>query len=205
MASESITIRPVAGKYDLHAQYPRQSGPQDVYIWLDCRTRTCGAEYNAEIGNAIPFAVYHGHVRRYSIPILTAEAANTLMTELAPAFAVICDGYSSHWDGNNTVGTLTEEAQEAETDMEADLERRPWDESELVNAWDAAEWLGGTGGDQVIRQEIREHGGPECSDAYLSELVARFQADAEEDGVHLVGNVLEYLQGLRDDLREEAE
>ena len=55
-----ITITPVAeasigpARHPIYCQYQGQSGPQDAFIALDCRDGSAWADYNAEIGNAVP-------------------------------------------------------------------------------------------------------------------------------------------------------
>jgi hypothetical protein len=121
-------------------KYPKRNAPQGAYIELDCKTGRLAADWNAEIGNAIPFSVHHGHDRRYSISSsMSATAINELLDELAPIAQRIIDGYDAKWDGNNNVAVLNEDAQAAETELiEAigDEEDQP-----KIEVWDVQDWL----------------------------------------------------------------
>lgn len=112
-----ITITPVAeasigpARHPIYCQYQGQSGPQDAFIALDCRDGSAWADYNAEIGNAVPVDVWHGHILRFGIsPYASGARINAEMEAMRPRFAEIVAGYSSHWDGSNTRARWTDEA-----------------------------------------------------------------------------------------------
>jgi hypothetical protein len=113
-----IEIIEVEGN-ELFVQYQGQSQPQPVHVSLDCRTGELSAEYDPEIGGSRPMDVHHGHVCRWRIPVLTAEAANALLADLAPIAQRVVDGYSSEWDGSNHVGRLSDDADDAAIDIDA--------------------------------------------------------------------------------------
>jgi hypothetical protein len=109
-----ITAIKCTGKHPLYRIYPRQLNPQDAYIELDPESAELSADWNAEVGNAIPMPVYHRRILRYPVtPYLTSEEANTLMEEISPLALIVCNEYSEAWDGSNMVGQLTEEGEEA--------------------------------------------------------------------------------------------
>lgn len=110
---EAITIEEVAQETDLFKLYPGQAKAQGCYIQLDARTGAVGAAYDPEIGSAVPSAVHHGHVVRFHCPCLVAGAANKLMGALAPLLERVIAGYSSEWDGSDTVARYTDDAREA--------------------------------------------------------------------------------------------
>ena len=118
MAKESkVVITKCTEPGELYHHYPRQTGPQDAYIELDCETGSVCADWNAEVGNAVPASVWHRRRLRWAIPILTGEAANELMTDLLPLFQRVLDGYSTRWDGNNYVGQYTIDANDIIEDI----------------------------------------------------------------------------------------
>lgn len=82
----NVSIQKINSADELHCHYDQQTSAQPCYVSLDCGTGELTASYNVEIGSAIPFSVYHGHVRRYGIPCLTPEAANDLLETIAPPF-----------------------------------------------------------------------------------------------------------------------
>lgn len=107
------------GRKPVYMHYPGQLHPQPAYIELDCRARTVLACYNAEIGTAVPLAVWHGLVRRYAIPPdATCKQINALMHALRPSFERICDSINIYWDGNNTVGRLSGDDVEIEYEID---------------------------------------------------------------------------------------
>ena len=97
----------------VYRHYDGQIQPQPAYIELDCRTGDLEADYNAEIGNAIPAYHWHGRSVRWSInPSASAHGINQLFEDedfLADCQAVL-DGYEEVWDGSNFVGKYTDEA-----------------------------------------------------------------------------------------------
>ena len=65
----------------------------------------------------------------------------------------IARGHSEEWDGNNTVGTLTADAQEAEEEL---VDRINEAEFELPNTWLAGEWLDGDPHDDETAEILLE-------------------------------------------------
>ena len=96
----------------LYHRYPNQINPQPCYLELDPEERTVKADWDGEIGGAAPMSVWHKRKYRYSIPILTATAANHLMRALLPLLEKVCAAYSCEWDGSNYVGKLDLDPQE---------------------------------------------------------------------------------------------
>lgn len=125
---------------DLYRQYPGQLRAQRCYVEIDCKHGTLSCSYDAEVGNAVPAYVYHGHAIRYGIPCLTPEAANGLMDAILPLAQRVEAGYTSDWDGDNMVGRYNEDATEALGIIEDML--RDIDYEDQIEAWDAGDWLG---------------------------------------------------------------
>jgi len=113
---------------------------QDCYIWLNCESATMGANYNGD-GNAVPSNIYHGLVRRYFLPYpIYANSANNLMAKIAPLAERVCAGFEAVWDGHNHVGKLSDDALQAESEIEHLIEQS-LDEADAIKVWDAADWL----------------------------------------------------------------
>ena len=147
--SSTVTITELSNPSALLHIYPRQQQPQDCYLALDLRDGTFTADWNAEIGNAVPSEVYHGHVRRYAIPVLSAETVNNLLHDMAPLAQRVIDGYDSRWNGNNHFAHLSEDAQAADATIQGRLED-VWGAIEPDLFWvDAGDWL------YEVRVEIR--------------------------------------------------
>lgn len=91
-------------------KYPTQYNYQKAYIELDPESKTLTCDWNGEIGNAVPFAVYHGRVLRFSFPPFTKlHDVRDCMKAIAPACAAMVKEYKERWDGNNWRGIWNEE------------------------------------------------------------------------------------------------
>jgi len=103
------------------------------------------ADWNAEIGHAVPYDVWHGRRLRSTVPPLTARAANALLARLLPLAERIEAGYSTDWDGNNHVGNLNTDAQAAadEVDRICEEAREYGDNADTMSGMDAGEWWHG--------------------------------------------------------------
>jgi len=186
-----MKINRIADTFDLHCHYRGQTNAQPCYLEIDCEQESMTCDYNAEIGNAVPGAVWHGHVRRYPIPCLLADAANDLMDKALPLAERVLAGYDSVWDGHNHVARLGDDALAAEDALEhlcADY----GSESERVAEWDAGEWLGG--GDIGITART--------TDTQLAEIARQIEFDAESNMV--INDLDKYLLMVRDRAREDA-
>jgi len=122
----------------LFHRYLMKQECQPAHIELDLENETLTAEYNAEIGNAVPFSVHNGICRWYGIPALaTGQSINDLMTEILPLCERIHAGYERHWDGHNHVARLTEDALEADEEIESMLvDWTPNNMAEYIPEWD---------------------------------------------------------------------
>lgn len=193
-----ITIHEVSGA-ELHCRYPREHKPQKCFVELDVRTGDLSAEYNGEIGNAVPFDVHNCHRLRWSIPALRDEAANALLAEIAPLAERLVAGASEHWDGSNAVSLLDADAKMARGEIERICERAGGEGSELV-VWDAADWFAPLGSRHAQATELGIVA--TTTDAELSDIAARELAKA--DGVDEIEDCEEYLAKIRDGVVEAA-
>jgi hypothetical protein len=192
---------------ELYCHYDGQWEAQSAYIELDLREGTLLADYNSAIGNAVPFSVYHGFDRRFGIPVLTGEAANRVMQEIAPLAARILADWQEVWDerSGNLVAKLGTDAIAAKDEIEAKLGIRypyeqPFDESDLVTEWDID---GATNGTEADDYSITA----DTSDERLKEIEQEILADlAGCDGspVAVCHGLDAYLRGLRDELSQAA-
>lgn len=106
------------GSHPLWHKYPGQSHPQSAYLSLDCIDGHVWANYNSEIGNAVPMEVWLGHIQRFYIQAdLRAADINAMMRVMEPYLQRIVDGYTSAWDGQNEVAYFTDDAVEALRDV----------------------------------------------------------------------------------------
>lgn len=99
----------------LYHVYPGQSRPQTAHVQLDGGGRVT-ADWNGEIGNAVPMDVWNGRTLRWAVsPYLSGPAlAEALASpEVAALLEAVAAGHDEEWNGSNHVGTLTPEAREA--------------------------------------------------------------------------------------------
>jgi hypothetical protein len=187
----TVTISKVSNPTALYCKYASQLNPQPCYVELDCDKETLSASYNGEVGNAVPFTVYHGHDQRWGIPCLTADAVNEFMEEILPLAQKIVDGYESIWNGHNHVADFTEDAQEAieEIESKCDELERTTDESNTVQVWNISEWITDT-----VKATT--------SDDDLQKMID--DAEPCENNIVIEGDIEEYLKNLRSEKRVES-
>lgn len=141
----TISTIHITDQSELYRHYQGQTNSQDCYIEIDCKNEVLSASYDAEIGNAVPFSVYHGHDQRIGIPCLLPSVANEFLDKITPIVQRVVDGYHSHWDGNNMVAKFDTDATNALKEIEEmciDLCDNS-DESTTVQEWDAGDYLDG--------------------------------------------------------------
>lgn len=203
----SVRIIECTEPTELYRHYDGETQAQPAYIELDTQAGTLLATYNAEIGNGIPFSVRHGLDRRYGIPIVTAEAANRIMQEIAPLADRVIAGTEAEWDGSNTVAKLNDDARAAEDEIEKFLgcgypySEHPFTDEDLVAVWDVD---GAVSGDEVEEYGITADTTDERLDEIAAE-ITRNLADCGDSAVAVVTGLDEYLSGLRKELQDEAE
>lgn len=201
----TIAITYVNGPTDLHEHYQGQTKPQGCYVELDPSTGALRAGVDGEIGGGIPFSVYHRRILRWDIPCLTADAANELLSAIAPLAERVCAGFSEAWDGHNMRGRLDGDAVQAEDEIEALCAEDRFSEYDQVAVWEADDWFSGLGS---LRAQTETLGiTAETTDEDL-EGIAKREEEAAESGVHgmhvdVLSGVLKHLTYLRDDCRAE--
>ena len=191
---ETVTIEAVQGDdlYDFDGYRGRATGAE---LCLDPATRELSCRAASRDTSAVPARQWHGLVIVWTIPALTADAANALMTDVADAAERVCDGWESVWDGRNHVGRLDEEGQDAADEIARAIERRePWDAGDVIEPWDAGDWLGALGG--LARQGDELGITADTTDDELGEIVGRVEEDAAADGQRVRG-VREHLEHVR--------
>ena len=174
IADDNGTLAP------LYAQYRGQINPQPAYIEFDPRDDgiVVTAEYSGEIGNGMPGAVWHGIIRRYTVPCFASREALEGLADDSEAVALLAQikaGYEYYHDGSNWRGSLTDDAQEAEEALERLLGEL--DQAEIIT--DLASWLA--------------DGGRECWMPGEEEDVAAYIAAFDLDGCDCIedaGDVL---------------
>jgi hypothetical protein len=121
----------------LHFQYQGQTNEQPAYLELD-EDGNVDASYSGEIGNGSPMHVWHGRTLRWPLPNnLSGDAIIELVNEHRSLLARVYAGHSVEWDGNNHVGRLDEDAQEAQQELDALLYETEGD----IQIWPVVDWL----------------------------------------------------------------
>jgi transcriptional regulator with XRE-family HTH domain len=215
----SVRVIDCTNPLELYRHYENEFEAQPAYIKLDLRGGTLLADYNSEAGdsNAVPQAVRDGFERRYGIPVLTAEAANRVMREIAPIADRILADWDDDWNGMNMVVRLGEDAQAAEEELEkrlglnlgydvADADTQGYDDIDIVQAWDID---GAVNGQEVADYDITA----DTTDDRLEEIAAEITREladcvTKEEGdtrtpVAVVHGLDEYLRDRRNELAEE--
>ena len=214
--SNKITVLKVKNDTDLYCQYGGQNNEQGCYVELDCAQATLSADYNPEIGNAVPFSVWHGHDQRWEIPCLRAGAANELLEDIRPLAERVVEGYESVWNGNNWVAEFDDDAQEAIKAIGELCDDNRRYEDAIVQAYDVDEWIqvwrtdenGATCqfGDHV-ETEIEGYGTitAKTTDDELEAMWNKIEADADLEGGIILLNPDEFLEEERDGCCEREE
>lgn len=204
----SVRIIECTEPTELYRHYDGQTEPQPAYIELDLKSEKLYADYDGEIGGATPFSVHYGFDRRWGIPVLTVEAANRVLHEIAPLADRILADWEEEWDGNNMVAVLGEDAQAAEEEIEkllglpvgyGDDPNQGFTDSDLIGVWDID---GATNGCEVDEYGITA----DTTDARLEEIEQEILSALAGCGggtVAVCHGLDDYLKGLRDELAEE--
>jgi transcriptional regulator with XRE-family HTH domain len=201
----SVHIVECTDPLELYRHYDGETETQPAYIELDLKSGKLYADYDSEVGGAVPFSVHHGFDRRWGIPVLTGDAANRVMHEIAPLADRILADWEEEWDGNNMVAVLGEDAQAAEEEIEKRL-GQTFDELDIVVEWDTD---GATNGSEADEYDITA----DTTDARLEEIAAQITQDMADcttvpqgetrKPVVIVHGLDDYLKELRDDLANE--
>lgn len=189
----TIQTKPVVGT-ELYHRYPRETEPQGVFVELDARTGHLTASFDPEVGSGTPTDVWNGHVVRWTIPPLRADAANRLLAEVAPLAERVVAGYSVRWDGNNHVAKFTKDAATAIDEIERLCDGVQGAGGEVV-VWDGAEFFGALGSYRVQAAELGVVA--TTTDEELRALAERERANATNNGIDGVEGVVEHLEKLR--------
>ncbi|KAB7835710.1 hypothetical protein [Streptomyces mobaraensis] len=144
MTATTVTIHYCVFEDELFRWLGRQSKPQPVYVELDLEDGMLLASYDVVIGSGAPPEVCHRRTRRYYISsskidgalIPTADGANRLLDQIRPLAQQVLDGASIEWDGNNKVGVLDSDAQDAEAAIESLVEDPDLGQGGVLDVWD---------------------------------------------------------------------
>ena len=191
MTTTTITINPV--------QQPAELGDQTTRMTLDVQTGDLWCDTDWATGST-PADVIYGRHLRWEMPALTADAANRLMAEVAPLAQRILDGTGTEWHPGllryvriHTPDSVAAQEQIAAlTDPDQD-----WPVEDLVQVWDAADWLRTDCTDLTAEFGIRA----DTTDKDVDGIAARILDDAQAHGVIVIPDLDRFLLAQRDELR----
>lgn len=130
----------------LYKLYPGQNQPQRAFVSLD-EEGTVRAGINYEIGGAVPMDVWHGRTLRWSVsPYANGDSLADLLESdrVKELFERVYAGHEVVWNGNNMVGRLDEDAEDASEELERILEpgSGEYDLAQICEAYDfISEWF----------------------------------------------------------------
>lgn len=178
----------------LYHRYSQQTSPQGTYLELDPEAGTLTADWDTEIGGGVPESVWHARRRRYSLPssCLAADSINAAMDEITSLAERVIAGYSSEWDGSNYVGRYTEDADQAELEIERALEGYS-DDAYCFTVMEADDYFEATHADLVALAR---------SGATDEQIKRAMDVDTEEEV--LLENTDRYIEQIREDAKEES-
>lgn len=119
-ALESAAVKAEGENAPLFHEYPGQNKAQRAFLEISPAPFALRCDWNPEVGNAVPFSVWHHRAFRVHLP---AQLAGWALAEwlrrddVAEAVEQIVAGYSERWDGSNRRGKLDEGAEDAMGDL----------------------------------------------------------------------------------------
>lgn len=185
---------------ELFRRYRNEAHPQPCQLLLDTETGQLWCRFDPETDNGRPASHARNIVLAAAIPCLTAAAANQLMDDIAELAQKVLDGSSIGWDGNNHVGRLNPDADEAWSQIIFQGNQTHWAESQLVAEYDPEEWF--TEPDATIDAITAD-----TTDDELDTFAAQASRDAAtvgQFGHHILDEnaAAAYLRQYRDKLRD---
>lgn len=194
----TVTITPVAEATELYHHESGQPSPQEVKMHLDIATgalSTAFVPYGDE--HSIPESVYHHRGALWTIPCLTMDAANRLLSEVAPIAQRIIDGTEIEWDGVDNVGTYDTDAAAAIAEVAALIETYD-DPADTIQELSGDEYY--DDGPDAARETLG------ITTATTDDDLARITEEAAADALTcrvVVPDLRDYLDQLREDLRDQ--
>lgn len=181
----------------LYVRYDQQTQPQKSYIELDCETGEMIADYNGEIGNAVPESVWHNRRLRWYFPSPpTAKTANKIMEQITPLAQRVLAGYDTDYDNQtNRQGHLADDAQRA-ADKIGEILTDSTDEKNSVNAISAEDWLAESIATNSVGIIIDGVGTvtEDSTDEALKKMSDQISKDAASEGYFIDDDIEQYLK-----------
>lgn len=195
----------------LYKKYPGQDTSQPAFIAVFCESRAVRGDWTGEIGNAVPAEVWRKRVLRFPVPSAIRGDVIADFLESEPFQNLverILDGYETRWDGSNNVGNFSETAQKARDDLSELINLELWDDEKCSTPVDPEEyWYSSMDSDESrVEFKLKDYKGESVitKDTLNEELqvLAKELEDRIEPGWQYDGDVLTWLESLRDNLTE---
>lgn len=200
-----VEIYEVTEPAELFHQPELDQSPFPVCIELDLRDNSLSATVTEPTGHAMPGDVWFGYRRRYEIPLLTADAANRIMKEIAP----IADRIVTDWTeeprrhGTDSQVVLGDDAAAAEDELMEYLHQLGEfpDPADLIEVYNVN---ASVNGDEVAEYGITQDTTDERIREIADEITQELAANCTASGVAVTPGLEEYLADLRDELYSEG-
>ena len=180
----SAVLALTAERAPLWLRYPTQAEAQPAHLVMDA-DGIVTARIDPEIGNGMPMDIAMGRRLCWRIPgTLTGEQLSNLITDERTVALLerIHAGHAIAWDGSNHRGQLTDDADDADAELEVLCAELEGD----ARVWDVETWLGDASIEQLWP-----------ADMPVEQAAAELQAEAEASGITLEGDLAETLQARR--------
>ena len=106
--------------------YSNETKPQGAFLEINPYEKTFTVDWNPEIGNAVPEAVFSGRILCFGFPCtLPLNEVRSLVEDAAPYAARIVNGYSEEERNGSIVGVLNFDARKAAEAIEALCDGNP--------------------------------------------------------------------------------
>ena len=170
-------------------------GARRVLLVVDWGGRRIYAETRDSTAETIPEYRHLGHETVYSLPsrVNAAELREWVEEAILPLARPLFDAYERQWDGDNWIGAFPGHEHEKE-DFDDDMTHMqpPLLRGEGAGLWPVEEWL----------VDVPEDLTAGTTDEGLRALAGGLIAEARREQIVLVGNVPQYLEEMREELRE---
>lgn len=181
-ADTLATLRDPSDLAPLYYRYPGQINPQPAHIEMD-EDGEVSASWDGSTGGT-PAHVWHGRTLRWAVPanMRGIAVADLLEGQALPLLQRVRAGHSVDWDGSNHRGHLTDDARDASEALESLCYQLQDEQADMAPVWDVGDWL-------FTSCSLDQH----WHHQPLADAVATIEADAQREGVTLVGDVAECL------------
>lgn len=192
-----VTITPVAEATELYRHEQGQPSPQEVKMHLDIESGSLSSAYTPYGDeHSIHESVYHHRGVLWTIPCLTMDAANRMLSEVAPLCQRIIDGTTIEWDGQSHVGTHSADATAAIEGIAQIVETYD-DVDNVLQEYSGDEYY--DDGPAAAREALGITA--DTSDDELTRIGEQAAAEALDNSA-VIADLAEYLTQLREELRD---